>query len=206
MRSQYPDEHRRYALRVIGRRIAVLAAVAIVGVALTIRAPISEVAGLGAVIAWGVAGYFAIASLVVVADALRVAVVPYFKEPVPQVSLRSTLSGGVAIARNAKALDRIATAIGVNPPCSFGYRDDLLGEAIDWFDPAAGVESFSSLVEAIAEVPDLDDHTEMVLKNELESILRRLEKATELGIPFCLVLYHGSSASPVEMSRRIGHF
>ncbi len=124
-------------------------------------------------------------------------VLPYFPKKGPRVDADTFLSG-LDLARNFQTLEVWARERGATPLSTFGWNDDLSGEALVWHEAWQGVESVTALL----------DHPELTpeVREDLELLLSALQKAHDVGQPFCLLLRHGNSASGAEMDARQGTF
>ncbi|MBV9863958.1 MAG: hypothetical protein JO316_01260 [Abitibacteriaceae bacterium] len=163
---------------------------------------LAPVAALGAVIVL----LMTVGSL----DDIRcVAILPYFKKghpPAGSPTVRgdSFLRGG-AVARACTYLDVLARQNGLEPLSSFGFADDLAGETVVWHDAARGLKTVSGLLSILRETPFLGQDTAAALE-DLTAWQENLASATELQVPFCLLLRHSSTASGHEMDVRQGYF
>lgn len=146
----------------------------------------------------GVFIFFTCALITGLRDISIARVVPYFHR---RIGLRvlGPFQSGAALARNCEMLDRIAADSGVPPLSSFGFEDDLAGEAVTWHSPSAGIET----VERLLVVVDDD-----AIRRDLEAMLEALRAAQKQDILFALILRTGTDSfiSPVEMDRRTGSF
>ena len=137
-------------------------------------------------------------------DAFHVAVLPYFPKSNPGVYGRTFLNGQ-ALARQCVPLDTLARERGLEPLSAFGFADDMEGEPVVWHDAGRGLETVSGLLAALRQEPSRVDDAASVI-DDLERIETSLQSARRLGVPFCLLLRRGSTASGAEMDARQGYF
>lgn len=143
-------------------------------------------------------------------DGMRhVAILPYFKKGHPPAGSPSvqgdTFLRGQTVARCCTYLDVLAQQNGLKPLSSFGFADDLGQETVIWHDAAQGLATVSGLLSILRQTPFLGQDTQAVVE-DLTAWQENLASASQLQVPFCLLLRHGNTASGHEMDVRQGYF
>ena len=132
-------------------------------------------------------------------DQFRVRVLPYFERPVGGTD---TWLAGESLVWHSRALDEIAVQCGVTPLSAFASGDDLVvGEVLQWFEPADALRTVERLLEA-----DVAVSLPVGVVSDLERLRDALRLASAAGVRFCLLVREGSFANGHEMSVRKGTF
>ncbi len=173
----YPDRYAQVVRR--GDRIGLYVS----AVALAVAVPVTMLAVLGPGSQWRrldllAAALDAVALLIVLGnimssiDVRTVRVFPYFESEVGEIH---TFLHGKALARHVKELDELAQSRGVRPLSEFGFHDDLDGEALVWHDPADGLATFDTLLDALRDGAEIDERPAVIA--DIEHIVHALNRA-----------------------------
>ena len=135
-------------------------------------------------------------------DRSIISILPYFDKLVPGPQ---TFCHGHALARNSKQVDAFAEVQGLKPISVFGFNDDLMGETVQWHDPADGLATVTGLIIAMESQPAGWKEAAAILA-DLRRILEALTAARQTGARFCFLVRLGNGASGHEMDLRRGYF
>ena len=119
----------------------------------------------------------------------------YFEREVG--GIESFLAGS-AIMRHLLPLDRRCAETGLRPISTFGFEDDLLGQAVVWHSADEGLRSVTGLLEQIS------PQENGPLVADLRTWQHALTRAREQQIRFCVLMRFGNSTSGQEWSTRKG--
>lgn len=198
----YPQRHYeavRSAKRCAIRAIAITGLLAVLLVACSIYDVLPPVFGSIGLVVFGLFGL--LGGLGGLYDTVRyVRLIPYFKSHVGEID---TYLNGQTLARHCQQLDDLAQHLRVRPISYFGFNDDLRNEPLTWHAPADGLHTVSAILKSLEENKSDEGISNDVLA-DLKKWRDALGRASEMDIPFCVLLLHGNSTSGHEWSIRKG--
>jgi hypothetical protein len=202
----YPERHwwfvRRAFRRIFWTELVLLAAHSgAIAVAWRSEGSLADRADMAVGIAGALFVFYQLTAVASLNDILRhAAVLPYFQKRVGEIS---TYSSGESLARHVDELDELAITNAVTPLSSFGWNDDLEGEAVVWHASAEGLKTVNFLLIVLErEETAWDDHAATI--NDLKTIAHALERADAQDIPFSFLLRHSSATNGQEWDARQG--
>ena len=199
--NSYPDRHWRVVRETWRAVLKSLAVTGVIAALLTSAAILWDGWAFVAAVADAIFLLVCWGSICSVVDVTRYATIhPYFEKSVGEID---TFASGYEVARRCLQLDQIATEHAVIPLSRFGFNDDMCGEHVEWHDAAAGLATFRLLAEEIERHPDrFARHKKLAA--ELNAICHALQRASEQGIRFSLLLRHNSGTNAMEWEQRKG--
>lgn len=129
--------------------------------------------------------------------------VPYFEKPLNSTA-REAFKRGFALVQEFDRLERQASQLGVMPLSTFGFGDDMLGQAVVWHTADGGLRTVRALV-ASSQQEALDPN----LLEDLQALELALEKAEAAAVRFSFVVRLGSDKNGIqnaELCQRKGSF
>ena len=194
----YPLRYRE-RLQVEGKRAAVSVLLLVVlpgGGALawflgSAWAPLRIIVGL---ILLAMAGFGAFWCGRIVAALVFARVVPYFEKSLGD---GPPLASGAELAKHSQRLDELAVLADATPLSSFGFNDDLAGEAVTWHEPALALATVRALSAKLSDA-------ESALKRDLEQLAEALNRAAARRIRFALLLRTSYGLTGDEKAKRRG--
>lgn len=127
-------------------------------------------------------------------------IVPYFQKQLGEIH---TFAQGHAIAKNCQKLDELALRAEFTPLSAFGFNDDLAGEELTWHAAQQGLATITGLLLALRQSSQRCAQHEQLL-NELTAVQHALQRASDQGVPFCLLLRTTGFTSGQEWEVRKG--
>ena len=159
---------------------------------------------------------YAAMTIPILVEIRTVCILPYFKkgrthdnwaEPDRNIAKveGNTFLYGKSLARNCLFLDKLALQAGLDPLSHFGFRDDLGGETVVWYEAEQGLRTVTGLLLLLEQQPHLLEEAGLIM-DDLGLLEETLQSAAALRVSFCLLLRQGNTASGHEMDMRISYF